>query len=182
MTNPEADDKTKTSGFLVVSINLIGPGDEAAQLKLGTDKEVNAKKPWMPTNVVKKYKQFYFKLIKAENLPVMDTFGTIDAFIKFELDKKSKVKTKVVKMRNSVVNWNQELLVPVELPVTKDSLDFELYDEDLGVSSELVANLHFSIKEIIKNVGGNPKERRYHMQWFNLYGSNPSESNKYSEE
>lgn len=63
MTNPKAEDKSKTSAFLTVSINLIGPGDDAVALKLGSEKEVASKKPWMPTNVVKQYKQFYFKFI-----------------------------------------------------------------------------------------------------------------------
>lgn len=43
----------------------------------------------------------------------MDTFGTIDAYIYYELDKKSKIQTKVVKMEDNVVTWNQELLIPV---------------------------------------------------------------------
>lgn len=29
MTNPEAEDKGKTSAFMALSINLIGPGDES---------------------------------------------------------------------------------------------------------------------------------------------------------
>ena len=91
MNNPTAEDKGKTSAILTISANLSGPGDESIQLKLGTEKEANSKAPWIPTSIVKQYKQFYFKFIKAENLPVMDTFGTIDAYIYFELDKKSKI-------------------------------------------------------------------------------------------
>lgn len=129
----------------------------------------------MPANVVKKYKQFYFKIIKAEHLPCMDTFGTIDAYIKFEMDKKSKVKTKVVKMEDNLVEWNQEILVPIELPNNKDNLIFELYDQDL-TSDDLVATLTFSIKNIIKRVGSDGKKRQYHLEWFNLYGANTSGS------
>lgn len=47
---------------------------------------------------------------------------------------------------------------------------------------ELVANLRLSIKEIISKVGNDPNKRRHHLQWYNLYGSNPSESNSFSKE
>jgi hypothetical protein len=179
MTNPDAEDKAATSAFLTVSANLIGPGDEAAELKLGSEKVVNAKKPWMPTNVVKNYKQFYFKVIRANNLPLMDTFGTIDAFIKYQMNSKSKVKTKVVKMKDNLVIWNQEILIPIELPTSKDHINFELFDSD-ALSNEMVANLHFSIKDILEKVGQDPKVRKYHLQWFNLYGCNTSVRNKIS--
>jgi hypothetical protein len=59
-------------------------------------------------------------------------------------------------------------------------MDFTLYDEDFGMRDDLVANLHFSKKDIIKQVGGDPTQRQYHMQWFNLYGCNASKDNKYS--
>ena len=128
MTNPKADDKNKISAFLIVSINLTGPGDSAVALKMGSDKEVSSKKPWMPTNIEKQYKQFYFKFIRAENLPIMDTFGTIDAYIYHELNKTSKVKTRVYTMKDNEVIWNQEILIPVELPFTNDAIVFNLYD------------------------------------------------------
>jgi hypothetical protein len=46
-----------------VSINIQGPGDSAAQLAMGTDKEAGKRKPWMPSSVEKKYMQLYFKFI-----------------------------------------------------------------------------------------------------------------------
>jgi hypothetical protein len=36
----------------------------------------------------------------------MDTFGTIDAYIYHEIDKKSKVKTKVITMKDNEVQWD----------------------------------------------------------------------------
>lgn len=65
-------------------------------------------------------------------------------------------------MEDNVVAWNQELLIPIQLPTTKDMLDFQLYDSDT-VKDELVANLQISIKEVIKKVGGDSKKRKYHM-------------------
>ena len=85
-------------------------------------------------------------------------------------------------MKNKIVIWNQEILVPIELPISKDNLDFELYDYDGVGSDELVANMTFSKKEIIRKVGGDPNKRKFHTQWFNLYGCNPSKDNKISKE
>ena len=36
INNPESDDFSKITGFLTLSINVIGPGDEAVELKLGS--------------------------------------------------------------------------------------------------------------------------------------------------
>ena len=55
-TNPEAEDKTKIVADLSVSINIQGPGDEASQLKIGTDPKASKRKPWMPASVHKQYK------------------------------------------------------------------------------------------------------------------------------
>ena len=35
----------------------------------------------MPSSIKKQYKQMYFKIFKAEKLPKMDRFGTIDAYL-----------------------------------------------------------------------------------------------------
>lgn len=87
---------------MTVSIQLTGPGDNAAQLKIGTDKDAPKRKPWMPASVEKVYKQLYLKFIKAEHLPVMDTFGTIDAYIYLEHND-SKIRTKTYTMKNNLV-------------------------------------------------------------------------------
>lgn len=87
LTNPSAEDKSMVTGYLTLSINLTGPGDESAELKLGSDKEVSAKDPWQTPNVKVTYKQYYFKFLKAWNLPKTDLLGagmlsegTIDAY------------------------------------------------------------------------------------------------------
>ena len=74
-TNPEAENKTKITGNISVSIQLIGPDDESLQLKIGTDKNAATKKPWMPASVKKKYKQLSMKVIKAKNVPKVTLLG-----------------------------------------------------------------------------------------------------------
>jgi len=138
------------------------------------DKEAAKAKPWMPSSVEKSYKQMYFKFIKAEHLPIMDTFGTIDAYVYLEWNG-SKIKTKVVKMEDNLVEWNQEILIPLELPAANDSLCFNLYDYDATARDDLVASMKFSIKEILKIDSSmkEPGEMDYKMQWINLFGCNP---------
>ena len=50
-TNPDADDKSKITASFTISMNIQGPGDEAVQLKIGTDKDAPTYKPWMPASV-----------------------------------------------------------------------------------------------------------------------------------
>lgn len=87
LTNPEGEDKSHITGYITVSMNLQGPGDESILLE--AEKSGKTGKPWMPPSVEKLYKQLYMRFLKAENLPIMDTFGTIDAYIYVELAKKS---------------------------------------------------------------------------------------------
>lgn len=84
-----------------------GPGDEAAQLKIGTDPKAAKRPPWMPSSVQKNYKQLYMKFIKAMHLPIMDVMGTIDAFIYID-HLGNKIQTKVDTMDASTKTciWN----------------------------------------------------------------------------
>jgi len=49
-----------------------GPGDEASELTMGSDKDFAERKPLMPSSVKVKYKQLYLRIYRAENLPIMD--------------------------------------------------------------------------------------------------------------
>jgi hypothetical protein len=50
----------------------------------------------MPASIRKAQKQINLSILRAENLPKMDTFGTIDAYFKAKWNKKT-LKTKIVK-------------------------------------------------------------------------------------
>lgn len=54
-------------------------------------------------------------------------------------------------MKDNLVVWNQEMLIPLELPASKDALSFKLYDYDT-TGDDLVGSLNFSIKQMIKDV------------------------------
>lgn len=90
---------------------MSGPGDNAAELKLGSDEEVAKKEPWKTPNIKTIFKQFYFKFIKGVGLPRTDTLiGTIDAYIYYEKSSKVKLRTKVDKAvdidGHLVAEWN----------------------------------------------------------------------------
>ena len=59
----------------------------------------------MPASIKKQYKQLYFRILRGEKLPKMDTFGTIDAYLKTTFFKQS-LKTAVVTMKDNVVPWD----------------------------------------------------------------------------
>ena len=49
--------------------------------------------------------------------------GTIDAYIYIEY-MGSKLKSKVVTMKDNLVEWDQEFLLPLELPASNDIITF----------------------------------------------------------
>jgi len=84
LNNPDSDDFSLVTGYLIVNINVLAQGDEASELKMGTDQDFSLRKPLMPSSVQIKYKQLYLRLLRAENLPIMDkawfSSGSTDAY------------------------------------------------------------------------------------------------------
>lgn len=115
----------------------------------------------MPASVQKKYKQLSMKIIKAEFLPQMDwvAFGSDhfgDAYV-FYSSKGAKLRTTTLDMLQDgnkttckPVEWNEEMLIPLELPISNDTLTFSLFDSDFPKPDELISTVNFSIKYIIK--------------------------------
>ena len=107
LSNPEGKDFNEITGYLKLSVSIIGPGDEQVQLnedKSGID-NTDGEGILMPASIIRQYKQLVFKILKAEKLPKMDTFGTIDAYLQTTYFK-SNLKTAVVKMKDNIVTWD----------------------------------------------------------------------------
>ena len=67
-----------------------GPDDNAVRLTDADGLEDTSKQEvLMPASIKKDYKQIELSVIQAENFPKMDTFGTIDAYIKSTFQKKT---------------------------------------------------------------------------------------------
>ena len=137
---------------------------------MGDDKEYAKIKPLMPTSVKKKYKQLFIRLFRAENLPKMDTmFGTIDAYAVLKFGK-FKLKTKVIKMEGGKVDWMQEMLVPVEIPIKDDKLTLQVWDQD-NLVDELCCSVLFSLKSFLKHDITLDPSAQGMVKWVNLYGA-----------
>jgi len=103
----------------------------------------------MPPSIKKSYKQMRFTIIRGEKFPKMDRWGTIDAYLKTKFMGQT-LKTKVVKMKDDLVVWNECMLIPIQWPVSSDRLAFELFDHEMVGSDELVATKVFSQKRLVK--------------------------------
>jgi Ca2+-dependent lipid-binding protein len=128
---------------------VTGPGDENIQLVEeegveGTDTAVIM----MPASIKKQYKQLYFRIFRGENLPQTDMLGTIDAYLETTFFKQN-LKTQIVTMKDKLVQWDQEMLLPVQWPVASNRLVFKLYDYNKASADELIGSMVFSIKDII---------------------------------
>lgn len=56
LTNPNSEDFSKMTGNLIMSINVMGPGDDATELKMGSAAEIEENPVIMPASVKKQYK------------------------------------------------------------------------------------------------------------------------------
>lgn len=135
MSNPNSENFNEICGYLKVSISCIATGDENVQLVEDggidkTDEEFILTPPSIKTD----YYQVKFRFFKAENLPKMDTFGSIDAYIKTTYLKK-KIKTSVVTQKNNELFWDEEIWVFLIINVIDSSSSSHCHrqncDEDL---------------------------------------------------
>ena len=102
----------------------------------------------MPAQIKKEFKQLYLRFVQAKKLPKMDTWGTIDAYIKTTFQGK-KMKTKTVTAKNDITLIEQEFWLPIQWPLASDRLMLQLYDED-NVVDEIVGSMFFSLKKLCK--------------------------------
>ncbi len=94
-----------------------------------------------------------------------------DAYIKLEY-KTSKLKTSVqICPEHGQCKWNQEFLVPAQVPIIGGRIVFKVFDED-DICDEIVGAMHFEIKDILE--GKTPE-----YDWKNIYGA-PTEPKQYS--
>lgn len=166
ITDPESVEKTDVKGYLQLSISVQGPGDNAVKL---TDQialpDAANDSILMPASIKKEYKQLAITIIEAEDLPKMDTFGGIDAYVYLEYNNK-KYKTKVVNPNNDICTFHQTFLIPLQWPTSKGSLKLQVWDRD-ATTDEIVGSIEFQLKELVKNCSKAGGEFR----WINIYGA-----------
>lgn len=133
----------------------------------------------MPTSIRKEYKQLHLRLFGAENLPKMDYqligTGTIDAYVKLKIGKRT-LKTKVVTQKDDKVVWNQEMLLPIELPLKQERYELEVWDED-KTFDELACTFYIELEAALK-YDRSFGEQVSCQKWINLFGSPPGYDNE----
>ena len=65
-------------------------------------------------------------------------------------------------MHKNLVEWNQEMLIPVELPIKEEKISFKVYDED-PVIDEQICSFEISITELLE-------QEESKVKWIDLYG------------
>ena len=96
-----------------------------------------------------------------------------DAYVRLDY-KSTKLKTKTMKIEEGgECHWQQEMLVPAQIPVLGGRLIFKVYDEDT-VLDELIGSIHIEVKDIIGEKNGK-------FDWKNIYGAPMGVSGKNSD-
>jgi hypothetical protein len=87
----------------------------------------------------------------------------IDAYVSLQY-KTKKLKTKMlVQEEGGQVHWNQEFLVPAQIPIMGGRMVFKVWDEDT-LSDDVVGAIVLNSKDIIGDKNG-----KYF--WKNVYGA-----------
>lgn len=66
-------------------------------------------------------------------------------------------------MKDNIVDWNEEILLPQQLPIMSGKITMQLFDED-KLSDEIVGSMVFNAKDIVGNINGK-------FFWKNIYGA-----------
>eukprot|EP00743_Colponemidia_sp_Colp-15_P011268 GILK01012542.1.p1 GENE.GILK01012542.1~~GILK01012542.1.p1 ORF type:complete len:1447 (-),score=299.86 GILK01012542.1:238-4578(-) len=165
------DNKTKAgiTGYLRVSITVLGPGDVQKIHMESTDESTTdsnkiSDMALLPPQIQLRTGWLVIRVHKAEGLPRMDLIGRegIDAYVKISFAHNKPVRTKVVTARSP--QWYEEFQLPIFLPSMSDRVEVGVWDQDLIGSDELVGTLFFKYSELIRNPIHTPR-------WFGLYGA-----------
>lgn len=152
-------------GFLLVSVNVIGPGDSFLvhdrEAEVAKELAATALSPLgdsstlldsghsvvlMPPTIDLKLHYLLVKVFKAENLPAMDEGGLvlssgIDAFVQVGFATNSMCKSSVVTVKgngNLSPEFMEEMWIPVLAPTLSRNITISVWDRDLGRKDELV--------------------------------------------
>lgn len=182
MSNPESENFGEVTGQLKISITICGEGDE----QVGIEDDPNPEKEDViqPPQIKPKFYQLKFRFFTGQKIVPLDssTFGKAktDAYIKLEY-KTSKLKSKVMVIEEGgECCWNQEFLVPAQVPLVGGRIIFKILDEDL-VTDELIGAIHYEMKDIIPDANGVDGKFNGKFDWKNIYGAPLKVSGKISD-
>lgn len=102
----------------------------------------------------------------------MDTFGTVDAFAKIKFGS-VELKTKVVKQEDNLVEWYQELWIPMTMPTVLKKIPIQLYDYDAAKNDSIIGTIFANFRKITGDLKGQ-------KVWEDVYGAVVGKSGKHS--
>ena len=175
LSNPESENITKIRGYLKLSISVLNDNDP--RVELITDNSSN--KCLIPSEIKIEYKQLSIYLIKAEELPDMDSIikkknknKECDPFVQFEYFGQ-KISSKVSKNINNVAYWNQIINIPVQMPLVNQKIVCLVKDYDSIGNNDNIGSYEININDVIGPVN---KYEKYN--YIDIYGSSKNKKNK----
>ena len=166
LANPESDNISKVRGYLKLSISVLNDSDSRVELEMKENEMSNC---IVPAQIKMKYKQISFYFFRGEEFPDMDSvFSTkkvkrkCDGYIEVKYMGVTR-KTKVVEMKNDVVEWNQIVDIPATLPAVSQKICMVVKDEDIG-GDDIVGSIEVQVDDVFNGKYNN-------LQYLNIYGS-----------
>ena len=164
LCNPESANFQSIRGHIKLGITVQAEGDPDFDLTCREADEGKDAEILLPPQISLKPYQLVISLLRAEGLPQLDDFGTIDAYCEASFGG-ARVKSSIVKadkVRYSA-SWYEELYLPVMLPNVSSKLVISMMDDD-PLRNEAAGCLVFEFKKIEHGEFSN-------YFWRNLYGA-----------
>jgi len=166
LANPESKDISKIRGYLKISVAVQHDKDQRIELEIKDNEISNC---LIPTQIKMKYKQISFYFFRGEEFPDMDSVFSekkvgrrCDGYIEVKY-MGIKRKTKVVSMKNEIIEWNQIVDIPATQPAVSQKVCFVVKDEDVG-ADDIVGSFELKIDDIYNGHYDN-------FTYIDIYGS-----------
>ena len=175
LSNPESNDMTKIRGYLKLSITVLHDNDPRIELRSNPD----STDCFVPSQVNIRYQQLIIYLIKAEELPDMDSIirkknknKQCDPFVEFQYFGLN-IKSKISKNINDVATWNQIINLPIQIPIVSQKIVLLVKDYDELGRNDNIGSYEINVNDII---GNNNKYENY--RYIDIYGSLKNKNDK----
>ena len=174
LANPESKEITQVRGYLKLSISVLHENDPRVQLEM---KESEGTDCVVPAQIKMEYKQISFYFYRGEELPDMDSFmfekkvdRQCDGYIEVRYMGITR-KTKIVKMKRELIEWNQIVDIPVSVPAVSQKIVLIVKDSDVG-KDDLVGSIEIKVDDILIH------NKYENLTYLNIYGSSLNKRGK----
>ena len=173
LANPEGEDIAKINGYLKLSISVLNDNDP--RIELTPSSIDNSNECIIPSQIKMRYKQISIQIFKGEELPD-------DSNINKKVNKKcqgyiealymgTKLKTKIVDMKNDIIEWNETINLAINLPAVSKQINFIVKDDDL-IGTNILGSFSIEVDDIL--------EGKYNSFFYaHVYGASGTKKNEY---